>query len=64
MYVFIYIDYRKFHRGVKATKGASDRMFPGLAIPLRIIAKLIELCPTCQKKRLTYGYSLPIEIVI
>jgi hypothetical protein len=61
MCVLKYMYYGKFHSGVKGIKEAFDRMLPGHAIPLRVIAELIVLCPTRQKIRLTYGCTLPSE---
>jgi hypothetical protein len=52
---------KKFHRGIKATKEAMDERYPGNAIPVRIIAELIDLCSTCHKVRLKLGYSCPSE---
>ncbi len=52
---------RKFHRGIRATKEKLDKMFPGNAIPARIIGELISECGVCQKVREKLGYSLPSE---
>jgi hypothetical protein len=50
-----------FHRGVSATYRALNEKFPGHIIPIRVIAEKIAECPTCQKTRLRYAYTLPSE---
>jgi hypothetical protein len=52
---------RQFHRGIKSTWIKLNEQFPGHAIPIRVVAELVSECPTCQKVRLSYEYTLPSE---
>ena len=52
---------RNFHRGIHETYRRLGEKYPGNSIPLHIVSDLIKTCPTCQKVRLSYGYSVAEE---
>ena len=52
---------RNFHRGIHETYRRLGEKYPGNSIPLHIVYDFIKTCPTCQKVRLSYGYSVAEE---
>ena len=52
---------RNFHRGIHETYKRLGEKYPGNIIPLNVVNDLIKSCPTCQKVRLSFGYSVPEE---
>eukprot|EP01035_Chromulina_nebulosa_P023434 gene23434-30373_t len=43
---------RMFHPGVRETLRRLNEYFPGHGIPQKVVARLVEECPRCQKDRL------------